>query len=433
MAAPSVSLRDLAPQKFHTLSKVKPMGAIQARLQISGSVMLYWRYSIGKASERVQIGLWDATAPPKRLEPTALGYSLAAATRHAEGLAIEHHSHRAQGGRPALKKAEEQAQMERAAEHALAATATLTHLLDEYCLELKRLGKDAHRNARSTFKVHVFEAFPALASKPAATITDEDIATLMRKPHLEGKQRTSNKLRSYLHAAFELAITSRTQASVPARFKEFGIKVNPVAATKPDRSANRADKDPLSTDELRAYWKLIKDMPGERAAWLRLHLLSGGQRIEQLVRLQTKDIHEKQGYFVLYDIKGRPGAGPRAHWVPLTPPVAKALADCKPQGEYAISTTKGEKAAAGTTLSNFAIEVAEPHIPGFKTKRIRSGVETALASQKVSLEARGHLQSHGISGVQARHYDGHDYLDEKRDALQRLHALITGKAPLRKK
>jgi hypothetical protein len=31
---------------------------------------------------------------------------------------------------------------------------------------------------------------------------------------------------------------------------------------------------------------------------------------------------------------------------------------------------------------------------------------------------RGHLQSHGLTGVQARHYDGHDYMPEKRKAIE---------------
>jgi hypothetical protein len=34
------------------------------------------------------------------------------------------------------------------------------------------------------------------------------------------------------------------------------------------------------------------------------------------------------------------------------------------------------------------------------------------------------LQSHGIAGVQARHYDGHDYMQEKRDALALLLRLL---------
>jgi len=39
------------------------------------------------------------------------------------------------------------------------------------------------------------------------------------------------------------------------------------------------------------------------------------------------------------------------------------------------------------------------------------------------------LQSHGLGGVQSRHYDRHTYMDEKREALQRweqhLRALVS--------
>jgi hypothetical protein len=59
-------------------------------------------------------------------------------------------------------------------------------------------------------------------------------------------------------------------------------------------------------------------------------------------------------------------------------------------------------------------------IEEFQTKRIRSGIETLLASARISADHGGRLQSHGISGVQARHYDGHDYMDEKRHALETL-------------
>jgi hypothetical protein len=42
----------------------------------------------------------------------------------------------------------------------------------------------------------------------------------------------------------------------------------------------------------------------------------------------------------------------------------------------------------------------------------------------VSREIRGQLQSHGLTGVQARHYDGHDYMPEKLQALELLFAVI---------
>ena len=82
-----------------------------------------------------------------------------------------------------------------------------------------------------------------------------------------------------------------------------------------------------------------------------------------------------------------------------------------------------------TTLSKLAAEIARPHISGFTVKRGRSGVETALAAARISRDDRGHLQSHGITGVQARHYDGHDYLDAKRDGLDLLYLLLTKRSP----
>ena len=75
-------------------------------------------------------------------------------------------------------------------------------------------------------------------------------------------------------------------------------------------------------------------------------------------------------------------------------------------------------------------------VEAFNTKRIRSGVETLLASVRVSSETRGRLQSHGIMGVQARHYDGHDYMAEKLEAVETLYRLLTNTSasvvPLRK-
>ena len=70
------------------------------------------------------------------------------------------------------------------------------------------------------------------------------------------------------------------------------------------------------------------------------------------------------------------------------------------------------------TLAGWAHALVGEAIDGFQLKRIRSGVETLLAANGVSREVRGHLQSHGLTGVQARHYDGYDYMPEKRKAIE---------------
>jgi len=61
----------------------------------------------------------------------------------------------------------------------------------------------------------------------------------------------------------------------------------------------------------------------------------------------------------------------------------------------------------------------------FQAKRIRSGVETALASLRVSQENRGHLMRHGVTGMQAASYDGHAYAPQKLEALDKLQRFLT--------
>ena len=92
------------------------------------------------------------------------------------------------------------------------------------------------------------------------------------------------------------------------------------------------------------------------------------------------------------------------------------------RGLRSLSTEQGKTHLAATTLSAWAVEANAQ--PDFQTKQLRSGVETLLASARISSDIRGRLQSHGISGVQSRHYDGYDYMDEKRQALETLFRLL---------
>lgn len=51
-----------------------------------------------------------------------------------------------------------------------------------------------------------------------------------------------------------------------------------------------------------------------------------------------------------------------------------------------------------------------------------------LAVNRISREIRGHVQSHVLTGIQARNYDGHDYMLEKREALEVLARELTSNA-----
>ena len=302
---------------------------------------------------------------------------------------------------------------------------TLRALLDDYCNYLEKLGRKSHTEARGIFRLHVLEASPVLANTPATYITADNVIDLLRKVNEAGKGRTANKVRSYLHAAYRVAMAAKAKASIPVAFKAYGITANPVAQTERDAAHDRADKNPLSTAEMRSYWRAIKPLPGIQGAALRLHLLTGGQRIEQLTRLRRDRVAANA--ITIFDSKGKPGKPPRPHLLPLLPAALEALNDLPPgDGEFAISTDGGNTQVNAVTLTKWA-QAVDHGIPGFQLKRVRSGVETLLSSLGVSKDIRGELQSHGLSGVQKRHYDAHDYMPEKLAALEKLFHTLEAK------
>jgi hypothetical protein len=103
-------------------------------------------------------------------------------------------------------------------------------------------------------------------------------------------------------------------------------------------------------------------------------------------------------------------------------------------GPFLFTTTGGESGAVYATLQHRLREVVTEMIEAkdvstpFTAGDLRRTVETRLAALGVPTETRAQLQSHGLGGVQARHYDKHAYTDEKRAALTSLFDLLIGKA-----
>jgi integrase len=433
MATNPKSLSNIAPGKFITLEKVHPLGTLQARKQANGLITFYWRCTMQGRDFREPIGAYNSKCPPLSLEPTAIGYSRRAAAIKAAEIATLHRQNLAIGGLAGLRKqqdtetakanAAKQAEQEEQRRHDEARSKfTLEALLRDYCLYLQNLGRQSHSDALSIFTNHVFGAFPGTAAKPAADVTTEQIADMMRKLIEAGKDRTANKLRSYVRAAYQVAKAAKSKPSIPLAFKGYGITTNPAADTSPDESANRPDKRPLSLEDLRTYWQILQTVDGIQGVALRMHLLSGGQRVAQLMRLLDDKV--SGDVITIYDGKGRPGKPPRAHPIPVNKALKKELEACAGNAPYRLSTDGGSTHIAAGNLGKWAVAAVGNQIPGFLLKRVRSGVETALAGAKVSKDHRGRLQSHGITGVQATHYDGHDYLDEKRESMDKLLRLL---------
>ncbi len=359
------------------------------------------------------------------MNPSARGYSILAALRDCEARAKVQADNRDTGGYRAIKAAERAEYIAQQEAERDRSQHTLRALLDDYCNYLEKLGRKSHAEAHGLFRLHVLDASPVLANTVAAYVAADDLINLLRRINEAGKGRTANKVRSYLHATYRVAMAAKAKASIPVAFKAYGITANPVALTERDAEQDRADKNPLSAEEMRTYWQAIKSLPGIRGAALRLQLLTGGQRIEQLVSLRRDRVAANA--ITIFDGKGKPGRPPRPHLLPLIPAALEALNELPAStGEFAISTDEGETHLNAVTLSKWA-QAVDHGIPAFQLKRVRSGVETLLSSLGISKDIRGELQSHGLSGVQKRHYDAHDYMPEKLAALQKLYRAIEAK------
>jgi hypothetical protein len=112
------------------------------------------------------------------------------------------------------------------------------------------------------------------------------------------------------------------------------------------------------------------------------------------------------------------------HLLPVSDAVAvelDGLLEVNTAGPYIFSTTLGVKPIHHTNLSGGIASIAKATCAGdgrYRPGDIRRSVETRLQRLGVSRDERAQLLSHGrTSGVQGKHYERYDYLDEKRAAL----------------
>lgn len=300
---------------------------------------------------------------------------------------------------------------------------TLRALLTAYADHLKAQGKvKTARDVMSAFRVHVFEAWPDVADLPAGNVTAHQVAAMVRKAREAGKERTAGILRNYVVAAYNAAKRAPFDSAMSSALIEFEITQNPGEPV-PALPVNRGARV-LSADELRQYLQGLGD--DEAGCALRVAIYAGGQRLAQLLRAEISDFDTSTSTLRLFDGKGKRKA-PREHLLPLGPVAAnlvKAAISSRSGTDTAIFKT-GMR-AAGDRVSEIAKAMKEP----FGLRDVRRTVETMLASMRISKDVRAQLLSHGIHGVQAAHYDRHDYLDEKRAALiaweKRLQAIESG-------
>lgn len=317
---------------------------------------------------------------------------------------------------------------------------TLRALIESYADHLDRLGKARTANhARSLCGVHLFKGDVDLAATPAREVTQRQIATLIRTVRETGKERAAGILRAYLSAAFSLAQRAETDTAAPAALIPFGIETNPVLGIRaiPVGRGQRT----LTAAEIGVYFSRLQ--PGYLIDdFLRLHLLTAGQRASQLLRARVNDFDPATATLRLLDPKGRRSEA-REHVLPLAPLAASLVNDLIARAtDKARARAKETATALDPNPPLFVSTQGKPldvSTPGkrvneiaaamggeaFDLRDLRRTVETQLASMGISSDVRAQLLSHGLSGVQHQNYDRHDWLKQKTAALKRWEAHVT--------
>jgi integrase len=316
---------------------------------------------------------------------------------------------------------------------------TLRGLLNGYTDHLERAGKVDVRSVRGLFRLHVFDAFPDLADTKAREIRPTDLRQALARLIDAGKGRTAGKLRSYLRAAYSSAIRAEHDPTAPASLLDFGIEFNPCDALPALTQFTKAGDRTLTDEELRLYLVGITGYPAMTCRALELALYLGGQRPTQLLRVTPSDVEltDDGGEIRLRDGKGARKTE-RLHVLPLVGKAREIVVELmKINGREAflfrnVTDTHLRTETLSETVGAIAdaMVLSERSRSAFKLSDIRRTCETMLARLGISKDIRAQLLSHGLGGVQQRHYDRHEYMAEKRAALvaweAKLEAIRTG-------
>ena len=412
-------------------------GALMFWRRPSGVIEAYYRYRTKGKESLVKIGQYKTTR-------SGHGYTLAECRDKAQDLAT---TRRECVGdlkeyleSQALQYQQEQKELEQQAEQK-ALQGTLKELCDNYIASLVRQKKKSVRTVENSLECYVLKPFPKLAATKARDIAADDIVSIIRRMIEKGITTTSNRVRSYLHAAFEYGMKADNDPREQVEHgKRFLIEHNPVAAVPRQADYERVKERYLNHEEVRKLWhEFATALPNRNPMFglmLRFMIATGGNRPEQLRLCRWSDIDLEKRTFTFIERKGKAGAA-KKRVMPLTSRAMGILDEvAKISGgfEWPFCIT-GKAPLTTSSLSNRVKDYiktleAEAEKSGkqapepFTPRDIRTTVTNLLIECRISREQRFLIQSREDGSIESKHYDHSDRLPEKREAMKRYDAFL---------
>lgn len=277
------------------------------------------------------------------------------------------------------------------------AVGTLSELLTAYQTSLGT--RPSARDARIVFGLAFPEKDP-LRQRLARSITTAEIAAVLRRRAATGATTSVNRLRSSLHAAYAYAAKYDYDPRRQDEAATFHIETNPVAGTPRVAEWERARSRVLTDAEIKAFITAAVERNDAIGDLWQLVLMTGA-RLNQLVGAKFEATT-----ITISDTKGK-GGRTKVCVLPITPAMKPLIFRASLAHCCHIDTVR----KCGAAMLP----------PDANPSDLRRTVETRLQALDVSRDLRGALLSHGNTGVQARHYEQSDLLEQKQAALVRYH------------
>lgn len=310
--------------------------------------------------------------------------------------------------------------------------ATFGDMLEAYADMLDEAGKYSAKAVRNALEKHVNQAHPKLWKKAANKITLDDCMDIVATIKKAGKAREADKVRSYIRTAFSEAINARSDVNAIPALRRMKLTNNPSREIRKVKGATQAKDRALTLSELRSCWSRIQELSEPRRSLAMLHVITGGQRQQQLARVTQAEIDRDAMTLTMWDSKGRRDQ-PRRHTIPLLPEALTLIDGITGGGDFVFSCNGGQTGIGADYLNDIVRDVCadmekDDELEGtpFTAGTIRATIETRLMKKpyRVSSDVLARLLSHGLGGVQAKHYQHDDMHDEQLDALKMLWRMI---------
>ncbi|MFJ3410594.1 tyrosine-type recombinase/integrase [Pseudomonas protegens] len=315
----------------------------------------------------------------------------------------------------------------RVEKEAVVSPASFQDLLDSYVAKLQGEGAASADDVKWSFNRYVSQPFPNLVKKPVSLIGPGEIRDIIAKMIADGVTTYCNRLRSQLHAAFQVGLEQEfNPRSYQKDDLKFGIKNNPVASVPVQADWEQPGDRALSANELAYLWQVLPEqLSVVTAELIKFLIASGGQRPEQL--LATERRHYLKDHLIIRNKKGRGAEGERSlHVVPYNKLMRQSLKAMDEINETSAYPFEGKVVGTSlhtNSLSRAVTKLCSRHADKFNgpftLRDLRRTCKTLMGVAKLSKELRDRIQGHAFGDVSSKHYDRYDYFDEKKNGLQK--------------